>query len=264
MLRGLANGTFFGATLISQSALAQYDPAASRCNDAVLEAVGKHFSLSGFSYPADGMDATAANGGLLAAGVCRRWPANDQKAIGAFAYDAGVEMEKRLLVVLVEGPKIIASYDGKILEGMPDAFDKYQFKLDTAAYTLSPGTRAFGVRFSDSNCRCEYDACSGDMLTLFVVDGTRLRPVLSEHMAYSKHGMDSCGEGMHMIEAKIIISLEKTATNGFADLRLSVKSKAKSKTPTTVVKYDGKQYDLAPWNHVFGTWWEGVDPDAEP
>jgi len=66
------------------------------------------------------------------------------------------------------------------------------------------------------------------------------------------------------IEAKIVISLEKTATNGFADLRLSVKSKAKSKTPTAVVKYDGKQYDLAPWNHVFGTWWEGVDPDAEP
>lgn len=67
------------------------------------------------------------NGGLVVAGVCKNWPGNSSRVISAFAYDAGVEYEKQLLVVLVDvtGSRVIASYKSAIPEDAASEVNSY-------------------------------------------------------------------------------------------------------------------------------------------
>jgi hypothetical protein len=99
------------------------------------------------------------NGGLLVAGICRPWPADKSKIIAAFAYDGGIEYEKQLLLAIVEGPKnrVIASYKGVISEDAATEVSSYSLRLDTARYTLSKNTRAFGLRLNTFRERCTYE-----------------------------------------------------------------------------------------------------------
>ena len=59
---------------IGQSAYGQSDLEKKRCDKSLLALVGKHLSVSDFSYPRDFMYPSAENGGVIIAGVCKVWP----------------------------------------------------------------------------------------------------------------------------------------------------------------------------------------------
>ncbi len=257
------------ALWFSQGVLAQPEREASLCSDVIVKSVGNHFNLDNFSYPASGMYPSTKNGGLIVAGICKPWPANNSRIIAAFAYDAGVEFEKQLLLAVIDAPsnRVIAFYRGTIPEDAASEVNADSLRLDTARYILSKTTRAFGLRTSTFRDRCSYEGGFDDQLTLYVIDGKQLRPILSETMwQWRRYGAGNpCGgEDVPTIDAKTFISVENTSSNGFADLRLSVKSNAKQQPPSVVVKYNGENYDLAPWTKVFGSWWEAIDPNAQP
>ncbi|CAG0943519.1 hypothetical protein BROC_02322 [Candidatus Brocadiaceae bacterium] len=138
---------------LSQPAYAQSESEENRrhCNPTVVQLVGKHFELRDFSYPRDGMYPGVENGGLIVAGVCKAWPTDDSKTIAAFAYDAGVEYEKRLIIALADIPKsrIIASYKGTIPEDAVTEVNDYLLRIDTARYILKrhKSLRAAGKLF---------------------------------------------------------------------------------------------------------------------
>ena len=263
--------TLFICVWFSQETLAQ-SPAlidANRCSDTVVTTVGKHFRLSAFAYPDSGMYPSAENGALIVAGVCRNWPGNDARIIAAFAYDAGIEYEKQLLVVILDrrGNRVIATYNGVIPEDAATRVNSYSLRLDLALYTLSKTTRAFGLRINTFHDRCAYEAGFDDEMTLFVVKGKAIKPVLTETMSQWRYGGGNrCDEeDVDRAEANVSISVEPTSSNGFFDLKLTARPRDKRKPVHAIVKYDGDHYDLQPWKKVFHRWWEAivlVDPPA--
>ncbi|MCL2021656.1 MAG: hypothetical protein FWG81_06080 [Betaproteobacteria bacterium] len=238
-----------------------------RCDDAVVKIVGNHFQLDNFSYREEG--------GLVVADECKPWPTDKSRMIAAFAYDAG-NREKQILLALVDIPnkQVIAFYKTSILEDATTEVGGYSLRLDTARYALSKTTRAFALRSFTSVNRCIHDGGDADDLTLFIVSGKELRPVLFHPMMnrWNRHVIAGNPCGGHndedyeenYVEANIFIAVENTSTNGFADLRLSAKSDARKKPPSVVVKYNGETYDLAPWNKALDSWWESVSPWNKP
>ena len=89
---------------------------------------------------------------------------------------------------------MLASYKGVIAEDAATELSSQSLRLDTARYTLSANTRAFGLRVNAFRDRCTYEGGFDDELTLFVVDGRAIRPVLAETMSRWWHGPGNrCG-----------------------------------------------------------------------
>lgn len=240
-------------------AQAPTDENTGRCSSAVVKQVAKHFGLPHFAYPAPGLYPSAENGGLIVAGVCKVWPADRAKTLAVFAYDGGTKYEKQLLLAVIERPgnRVAASYQGVIPEDAAAEVSAYSLRLDTARYTLSEATHAFGVRLSTFRERCTYEGGFDDELTLFVVEGKAIRPVLKETMRHWSYGSGNrCGgEDVPRTDANIVVSVEPTASHGFADLRLTA-HRSDQKTPlSSSVKYNGERYDLQAWKSSFDAWW---------
>jgi ankyrin repeat protein len=255
---------------LSQSALAQPETEEDKhCSQPVVELVGKHFKIADFAYPRDDMYPSTENGGIIVSGVCKHWPNDNAKIIAAFAFDAGVEYEKQLLVTLVDTTKsqIIAAYKSTIAEDAATEVSSYSLKLDTARYILSKSTRAFGLRTNTSKDRCTYDGGYGDELTLFVVDGERIRPVLDLTMSQWEYGRGNRCSGFSEVsrkEANLFISVEPTVSNGFADLLITAKG-GDDKTPLRAkIYYDGTHYGLESWQKAFNQWWDAIVINVDP
>jgi hypothetical protein len=231
-----------------------------------VKIVGDHFKLDNFAYPEYGSDKKET----IVAGECKPWPTDKSRMIAAFANDAGVAYEEpgsterkiQIFLALVDTEKkqVIASYETTVEEDALIYFSEYSLRLDTARYILSKTDRAFALRMGVNRCGCAYDGCWDDELTLFVISGKKLRPILSQTMQHQWQSGATCGgEGeITVIGASTFIAIENTTTNGFANLRLSVASNAKKKPPNRVIKYNGKEYDLVQWNKAFNDWWEVV------
>ena len=96
------------------------------------------------------------------------------------------------------------------------------------------------------------------MMTLFVMEGKALKPVLSQVMKRWYIFGDRCGraEEITQVDIDVSISVEPTSTKGFADLRLVARSDNK-KSVSAIVKYNGKNYDMTLWEEAFYSvdWW---------
>lgn len=101
--------------------------------------------------------------------------------------------------------------------------------LDTARYSLAPNVRAFGVRMKIGHSPRYAEGGSNDYLTLFVEEGKKLRPVLSDHAMRSWTMVDSsgCFDQMENSQLPCVIenqtnalALSTTSTNGWRDLDL--------------------------------------------
>ncbi|WP_374327993.1 ankyrin repeat domain-containing protein [Azonexus sp.] len=270
LFRTPLNAALLVCAWFSQCALAQSTPVsdANRCSEAIVKRVGKYFHLSEFAYPSDGMYPSVENGGLIVAGVCKDWPRESGRVIAAFAYDAGVEYEKKLLIAVLDvtTKKVIAAYSGAIPEDATTEVDSYSLKLDVAPYILSASTRAFGLRLSTFRERCSYEGGFGDELILYVVDDKAIRPVLSETMAHWRYarGNRCGGEDVARVDGNIVISVEPSSTHGFFDLRFTARSSDNRKSVSAKVKYNGDHYDLQPWRDVFGAWWDAAIVEDSP
>ncbi|MDR2638126.1 MAG: hypothetical protein LBB55_07290, partial [Zoogloeaceae bacterium] len=184
--------------------------------------------------------------------------------IAAFAYDAKVEYEKKLLLVVYDNTRkrVISSYSGILGEDAATEVGPYSIRIDTARYVLAKNVRAFGLRLDTRNGRNCGDGTWGDELILYVMEGRKLRPVFFATMRrgllgrVGSEGMDRCGFNVEMDSEKTI-SIEKTSTHGFADIRLTASVTWGFDEPTAIrpnppkplsriIKYDGKRYAYNP------------------
>jgi hypothetical protein len=263
---------FLGALLITaglcQDAAAR-ESEEGRCSEAIVESVGEFFHLEGFSYPEKGYYPSVENGGLIVAGVCKPMPDDPSRVIAAFAYDTEVEDEKRLLLAVYDDTRqrVISSYSYTITEDATTKVSPYSIKIDTGRYVLAENVRAFGLRLNISRGQhCGADWISEDELTLYVMEERKLRPVFDAVMRKDRQsrieyeGMDvgakdRCGFNTY-VETEKFISIEKTATHGFSDLRLTVRvigESNKLKPLSMIVRYNGERYDYESWSNVLDT-----------
>jgi hypothetical protein len=231
-----------------------------RCAPPVLARIGEHFGLKAFSYPWNPRFGGADQGGRIVAGVCSRWPGDRSRVVAAFAYDEGVKYEKLLLVAIVDvrRDRVVAAYrsptddeiDGRMVTDE-------SLKLDLAPYFLTPSNRAIGLRLNTNHDSCGHSGGLDDDLTLLVVNGNMLRPVLQATMRHWKYGDGNrCeGEAVEEIDAQTYIAIEPTSTKGLADLRFTAKRTDQARPLTALVKYNGDHYDLRSWDAAIQEWW---------
>jgi hypothetical protein len=237
---------------MGQSAYGQTDTEKYRCDKSIVNLVGKHSDISDFSYSKDHMYASVENGGVIIAGVCKVWPKDISKTIGIFAYDDGVEYEKRLIVVLLNNKtkKVIATYMGSITEDSAMTVGGNSLRIDTAPYDLAPGVRAFGLDVTTSYSQGCGDGGLGPTRTLFIQDGKEIRPILENFYVSSFRyikGASCVTEGEIVIEdIYYSIGISKATTNGFANLVITATSSLKRKPFQYELHYDGKRYSTSP------------------
>lgn len=173
------------------------------------------------------------------------------------------------VVALVKDGQVLAATRSTIEQDVLTQVGSY--RIDTAPYWLSPDVRAFGVIF-DSSARgasCP-DATADEELTLYVRDGSSLRPVFGTNregwVAVDPDACDSAHEGARSESANMTIAVEKTSSHGFADLALTAhiaRTKLKNhdwvdlgtRTKRIVLHYNGKTYGI----DMFRTFWYPAD-----
>ena len=205
------------ATLISSVNMPVY--AAESCDSQVIASVGEHFNIKNFN--------SGDENGVIMAATCKTWPFKDNVVIAALAYAADpkeksdMESKKGLLVLTMDNHSrtIISSYRDTIEEDAITSVQQDSFQLDTARYQLSKDVRAFGLRFrSGAPWPRGAEHTWDDQLTLFVPSGSELRPVFKYFMNVQR-SLDGSIDAWE--SASLSISIEKTASNGYADLKIS-------------------------------------------
>lgn len=186
--------------------------------------------------------------------ACKPWPGKEPYTIGVFVYQGG-QNGKQLLVALLDRAqhKVAASYWTLAEE---DAIMRYVdgIRIDTARYQLQPGLRAFGVDINTYSPRYA-EGGYGPMRTLYVREGSAIRPVLSDmpvsRWSYMGEMQWEPGKDGEIAPEPDIerfdysISIAGTRTKGFADLVITRKSNQQDTKPTTqLLRYDGKLYPL--------------------
>lgn len=199
--------------------------------------------------------------------VCKDWPAYPGLAITAISqFESGFsasgsgpegKYDLDLAVVSAADSKPLATYH-KSSAFESDAIEYKDLQLDTARYTLTPELRAFGVlvTFSGSS---RVNPVSEKMLSLFVKEGDKLRPVLHKLLIdeYGGEWDGTCaGELYHHTRT---VEIGKTRSHGYADLIVKTvttrdvgkgegeacESKSTTAQPVlTTLRYDGKSYVL--------------------
>ena len=242
-------------SLLSGAAFAEVRE--DKCVPDVYETVSRTMKMSAFSPRQDG--------GNVISAACRTWPYKTSLVLAAFAYDQGVEYEKRLIVAVIDEKtkRVISSYRSVIAEDAVTEVGEHSLKLNTAKYQLADDVRAFGVRFNSSahgaNCG---EAYWGDELTLFVPEGKTLRPVLSLNL-YQQRWLQGCPAATsHALweDAMLTVSMADTSMNGFHDIVVTAKITVNADGASTgnhrdrierhTLHYDGITYQKAqsiPW-----------------
>jgi len=198
--------------------------------------------------------------------ACKTWPYKTNLLLAVFAYDEGIESEKKLLVAVIDKKtkRVVSSFQDAYYEDALTEVGEYSLKLDTARYQLAENVRAFGIRFNSAahgaNCG---EAYWGNELTLFVPEGNNLRPVANLNLYQQKwhRGCPAATSTALWENATLTVGMAQSSTNGFQDLEITAKIEVNAmESPTDslnnrierhTLRYDGKYYkkerNLVPW-----------------
>jgi len=201
--------------------------------------------------------------------ACKPWPAFPGRSIvvlpvpretsstGAKVFDLELLLIQRPDNGNTERDTVI----GRILQ--PEALDEdaataiQDIRIDTSRYVLSSDTRAFGLRVRYRGTAPGSKAAS-ETIRLYVHHGSKLRQVLQEiELDHDSGEWDSSCTG-RFEQLRTMLSVGKSASNGYADLQLSrtlVQSRAQMQEDqgctekampahfnTVTLRYDGERY----------------------
>lgn len=199
------------------------------------------------------------------ASACKKWPDDNNKLLAAIAYEpinyneeAEYDLPFYMVIVDANTSKVISRYKGIIPEDAATHVSENSLKLDTARYFLAKSTRAFGLRVSSFQDRCLYEGGFSNDFTLFVTEGSKIRPVLSglTLSQWQHQGGNRCSSEENIItrETNSFLSVEPTISHGFHDLLITTKRNDSNDKLTVKISYDGESYSLQSFNEKFGRW----------
>ena len=201
--------------------------------------------------------------------ACKLWPAFPGRSIvvlpvpretsstGAKVFDLELLLIQRPDNGNTERDTVI----GRIFQ--PEALDEdsataiQDIRIDTSRYVLSSDTRAFGLRVRYRGTAPGSTAAS-ETIRLYVHHGSKLRQVLQEvELDHDSGEWDSTCTG-RFEQLRTMLSVGKSASNGYADLQLSrtlVQSRAQmqedqsctekampARFNSVTLRYDGERY----------------------
>jgi hypothetical protein len=192
----------------------------------------------------------------LVADACNTTRIGSVRSIVAAAYRPQIEDdvgEWNTIVAVVEPRRgrVLAVFTGTIGDGDGGVISQGSLRIDTARYDLAPGVRAFGVDVSSHPTRASCgESGAGPFRTLYVQDGSSLRPVLDVTLSsWRVVSGKACPNVAKDDEFGIIertrqtISVTSQATNGYANLVLNQTiDEAPAPRKHIMLRYDGSHY----------------------
>jgi hypothetical protein len=237
-----------------------------KCSAIQLQQLGAQLGVSRF---------TQTERGVVVSAACKVWPKDTSKALMAVAYATKDDYTKGFVVAVtdVATGKVVNLRRELVEEDAGMEFRDYSLKIDTARYDLAPGVRAFAVDvLSGARGASCPDGGWGPSRSLYVQQGGKLQKVLDyldmESWRFVSGGPVMClGANADKVVTVVesfpaSISIATTATNGFADLNITMQSKldngaqSKRKPFQYTLKFDGKQYPTESMQKAYWKWRE--------
>jgi hypothetical protein len=196
------------------------------CDARSLATVGRFVQAAGFVEPALGQAADAR--AVVAAAACRAAPAYHGRLVAA-VYRSGHQDDLMLVIAVVDSAtgQVNASFKGALDTDAATRIVSGSLWLDTAAYDLATGVRAFGLDIASGQPRACAAVGSGARRSLFVSQGRFIRPVLQDlplsEWALIQRGKSACGASdapdLTITETFFAtLALAPTSTRGYRDL----------------------------------------------
>ncbi len=237
------------------------------CDARTLAAVGHALQVANFKEPALGHDADAS--AMVAAAACRAAPAYHGKLVAA-AYRSGHGDDLLLFVgVLDAAGNVGSSFKGTLDTDPAVRIVSGSLWLDTAAYDLAPGVRAFGLDVTTGLPRGCAGAGSGARRSLFVSQGRFIRPVLQDlpmsEWTLIQRGKSACTDSgapdLTITENfSTTLGLATTSTRGWRDLVVTgTASRDDGRVDERpafreTLKWDGRVYSTSAQQQAWTTW----------
>jgi hypothetical protein len=238
------------------------------CDARSLAAVGRHVDVPNFNEPALGHDPDST--AMVAAAACRAAPAYHGRLVAA-AYRSGQQDDLLLVIAQFDAAgNVVASFKGAMDNAPGLKIVSGSLWLDTTAYDLAPGVRAFGLDVTSGAPRSCSGVGSGARRSLFVAQGRFIRPVLQDlpmsEWALIQRGKsagctDSSAPDLTITEnftAKL--ALAPTSTRGWRDLVVTGAASRDDGHPddrpgfSAVLKWDGRIYSTEAQQQAWTTW----------
>jgi hypothetical protein len=238
------------------------------CGAPVLAMLNQQLHVAHFAPgPADfGTDPD----GVIVASACKPMPSDPRLTIAAVAWKGDKEESKALVVAIADesAQTISASFRDEIDEDAVTQVNNGSLRLDTAAYVLAPGVRAFGLDIFSNDRSCG-EGSPGPTRSLYVRDGKTLRPVVAglnfSQSRYLRGNQPRCVSDQREAETAIVedytvtIALGTAGKGGWRDLAITATSRRSDhlpgRTPLHVsVPYDGDAYPLVTFVKAYDRW----------
>ena len=264
VLAGAAGGAW-AATDHEQAVGAQVE---QLCDARSLATVGRFVQAANFAEPKRGQPADA--GAVVAAAACRAAPAYHGRLVAA-VYRSGHQDDLMLVIAVLDsatgqvGPSFKGNLDSdpniKIVSG--------SLWLDTAAYDLAPGVRAFGLDVTSGLPRGCAGVGSGARRSLFVSQGRFIRPVLQDlpmsEWALIQRGKSACTDSSAPDQTitenfTATLGLAPTSTRGYRDLVVTGAASRDDghleERPAlrSVLQWNGRVYSIDEQQRAWTTW----------
>jgi hypothetical protein len=208
--------------------------------------------------------------GVIVASACKPMPNDPRLTVAAVAWKGDKEDAKALLVAIADesARTITASFRDDIYEDAATQVNNGSLRLDTAAYVLAPGVRAFGLDIFSDDRSCG-EGTLGPTRSLYVRDGKTLRPVVAGlHVSESRYlrgNQPRCVSDPREAETAIVedynvtIALGPAGKGGWRDLVMTASSRRSDHHPGreplhVSVPYDGDAYPLVHFVKAFDRW----------
>ncbi|WP_344760386.1 hypothetical protein [Luteimonas lutimaris] len=228
--------------------------AAGDCPDGVVESLRVSDAFGEIPPPDYPMNVVAE--------TCKVWPYDTDRLLVAVAYSNDESFGNRSVQVRVamldaRDQRLLAGY---VMDKEEDAgfeLSKEGLALDTARYDLAPGVRAFGVVVDNEAHNGCPDYSYDRELTLLVVDGTNLRPVLRQDLfAWMRVEGEPCSMSMGKVvtdNANVFLAMAGESHAGYRDMRLTAKitrytnepdrdGTERTRSEHRLLRYDGRRY----------------------
>ena len=238
------------------------------CDARSLAAVGRFVQVANFAEPRLGQPADA--GAVVAASACRAAPAFHGRLVAA-AYRSGHQDDLMLVIALLDSAtgQVGPSFKGNLDTDAAVRIVSGSLWLDTTAYELAPGVRAFGLDVTGGQPHGCAGVGSGARRSLFVSQGRFIRPVLQDlpmsEWALIQRGKSACGDSsapdLTITENfTAALALAPTSTRGYRDLVVSGTATrddghAEERTVLrSVLKWDGRMYSTDEQQRAWTAW----------
>jgi hypothetical protein len=237
------------------------------CDARALSALGRHVNVANFKEPALGRDADA--GAMVAAAACRGAPALHGRLVAA-AYRSGHQDDLLLVIALLDGSgNVVSSFKGALDADPALKVVSGSLWLDTAAYDIAPGVRAFGLDVTSGAPRGCAGMGSGARRSLFISQGRFIRPVLQDlpvsEWALIQRGKSACTDSsapdLTITENFVAkLALAPTSTKGWRDLVVTGTASRDDghldeRPPfSAVLTWDGRMYSIDAQQQAWAAW----------